>query len=33
MYKRMIYGNWYLYKSVREGKIVRSLYLGKASVV
>jgi len=33
MYRRMIYGRWYLYQSVREGEIVRSVYLGKASVV
>jgi hypothetical protein len=29
MYARMIYGNWYLYQSVREGENVRSVYLGK----
>jgi len=31
MYRRMIYGNWYAYESKREGKTVKSIYLGKVS--
>ena len=30
MYYRQIYGNWYTYRSVREGNLVRSIYMGKA---
>jgi hypothetical protein len=30
MYYRIISGNWYAYKSVREGDTVRTIYLGKA---
>jgi len=30
MYYRKIYGNWYAYRSVREGDHVWSVYLGKA---
>jgi len=30
MYKRMIKGNWYLYKSVRQNGTVYGMYLGKA---
>lgn len=30
MYTRQIKGHWYNYQSVREGNIVRSVYMGKA---
>ena len=33
MYYRQIKGNWYAYMSLREGNIVRSIYMGRANSV
>jgi hypothetical protein len=30
MYYRQIKGQWYAYRSVREGDTVRTIYMGKA---